>query len=734
MGPTPDAGAGCRRGARPVIGPLPRPTGFFSALPLALPLAVPLAIFTALAASATATPAAAVEPSLPRVEIIPAAPGPASPPWADEPPGTASPRSITWVDLSTGDWTAATDWRDLAIEVPGLFVRVGDGGLSTSYALRGHALTRTLLDGLPDVMRLFVRDPATVRQVRVVGGAAGVDQGIGSPGGLLAMVTPLPGDRPGRRIDLQLGAHGARRLVLDLDQPLATDWRSRLVLASQDGRSQPGDLTQRRDHLLGTLAWLPRARPEDGGLRGVAERQISRMPYGFGTVLTPDGRIRYDQLYASPSQTAWRGVSQVALHGWWAWRPAPDQRLSLRADLADAVGHRDETLIGAWDQRSDGDLNGYYTRYTDNHRQRSARLEVLWQLDTDGTRHDTRIGLDRLRRHWLFTGVQNVGGYRIDADAPDFSGVDPDALAMSPRHRHQHLREASRYLRHRITWPGDAALSLGLRQIAFDEASAAPGAPFIPVHELDGAVARVHEVGLEARLSPDWQAAFSAAQGIEPNTGRSRSGEWLPPRRSALLEGVLRQTTSEGEPSGSSDPTAPAGWQVGIYRLRLEGLTRIDPQDRNVVVADAARVVRGIEVARPWRIGPWTLSTQFSALRLRWLQPTSASVGKLPVNQPQRTAGLRLERRIDLGNGWQDARVWLQGQARSALYADSANRRRLPGTAIADVGLQARQGDWQLTLLLRNLADRDHVASVSSVDEVYQGSTRQWRCTLSRRW
>ena len=151
MGPTPDAGAGCRRGARPVIGPLPRPTGFFSALPLALPLAVPLAIFTALAASATATPAAAVEPSLPRVEIIPAAPGPASPPWADEPPGTASPRSITWVDLSTGDWTAATDWRDLAIEVPGLFVRVGDGGLSTSYALRGHALTRTLLDGLPDV-------------------------------------------------------------------------------------------------------------------------------------------------------------------------------------------------------------------------------------------------------------------------------------------------------------------------------------------------------------------------------------------------------------------------------------------------------------------------------------------------------------------------------------------------------------------------------------------------------
>ena len=60
--------------------------------------------------------------------------------------------------------------------------------------------------------------------------------------------------------------------------------------------------------------------------------------------------------------------------------------------------------------------------------------------------------------------------------------------------------------------------------------------------------------------------------------------------------------------------------------------------------------------------------------------------------------------------------------------------RRLPGTAIADVGLQARQGDWQLTLLLRNLADRDHVASVSSVDEVYQGGTRQWRCTLSRRW
>ncbi|RZS57218.1 TonB-dependent siderophore receptor [Sphaerotilus mobilis] len=650
--------------------------------------------------------------ALPRVEIHPAP--------QDAPP--APGRSVTTPDLSSPDWAGANDWQGLAAEVPGLFVRVGDGGLSSSYTLRGFGLTRTLLDGLPDVLRLYVRDPATVRRIEVQHGASGVDQGIGSPGGMLALSTPLPSATAARRITLQAGSTDWRRSVVDLDQPLGKDWRSRMVIASQDGRSDPGGLTQQRDHVLGTLSWVPRRTPADGGLRLVAERQIDRRPYAFGTVLTPTGSIRYDQLYASPHQRSWRGVSQLALHGWQAWQPDVDQRMSLRADVARAEGRRDETLIGSWDQRSDGDLNGYYTHLADEHRQSSARLEARWQIDTDTRRHDTRIGLDRLHRQWLFTGVQNLRGFVIDADAPDHAAIDPGQLALTPRYKHQRFDESGRSLRHRIDWPGAWAVSTGLRQVDFREGQAKAGAAMATVHEMQH---RVHDVSLERPWSDDWLGTLAWADGVEPNTGQTRLGDWLPPQRSATVEMGLRH-----RPIAAASPT----WQLALYRTRLDGLTRADPVDRNFAIADAARQVTGLAFSARRQHGGWTVSSQFHALRPRWLQATSASVGERAVNTPSRTASLRLERRFEDGPTWQGPRVWLLWQARSSLYADSANLRRIQGTAIADLGWQGRWGRWLSTLVVRNVADRDHVASVSSVDEVYQGPVRQWRLTVEAGW
>ncbi len=694
--------------------------------------AVALAIAWSITPSARAGagPAKAIDDArpaaLPRVEIH-ATPADAAP---DAAALAATARSSTSFDPATAGGGAPADWQGLAVEVPGLMVRVGDGGLSTSYALRGHALTRTLLDGLPDVLRLFVRDPATVRRVEVQRGPAGVDQGIGSPGGQIAMRTPAPSAQAAHRVDLQTGSDDWRRLVLDLDQPLDAPehphWGSRLVLAAQDGRSDPGGLTQGREHLLGTLAWWPGARPADGGLRLVGERQINRTPYAFGTVMTPAGRIRYDQLYAAPQESSWRATTRLAAHAHLAVEPAQDHRLSLRADIARARMQRDETLIGSWDQRSDGDLNGYYTHIEEDQRQHAARLHGQWQVETDSARHVSRFGLDRLSRHWLLSGEQSVRGYTIDAEEPDFSGFDAATLALSPRHRHQRFDEAGTYARHGIEWPGRLGIAAGWRRITFNEANAAPGAALNTVHRMRS---HVHDLTLDHTAASGWQTTLAWAEGVEPNTGRTRDGAWLPPQRSELLELGLRQPVDRGE-ADAAGSRGGTGLALAFYRIRLQGLTRSDPLDRNYAVADAARQVSGVEGVAPWRHGDWTVVGQLNAMRLRWLQASSASVGAVPANTPARTAALRIERRLIAPGG----KVWLQWQGRSSLYADSANRRRIPGTGLIDLGLQGSLGPWQSTLLLRNVADRDHVASVSSVDEVYQGSTRQWRWTLTARW
>ena len=85
----------------------------------------------------------------------------------------------------------------------------------TGLQLRGFAVTRPLLDGLPDIQRLFVRDIATVTRIDTLRGPAALPFGITSPGGTTNTISKQPGRQTRQLITVQhqLATQGQRAVA-----------------------------------------------------------------------------------------------------------------------------------------------------------------------------------------------------------------------------------------------------------------------------------------------------------------------------------------------------------------------------------------------------------------------------------------------------------------------------------------------------------------------------------------
>jgi len=165
---------------------------------------------------------------------------------------------------------------------PGLQANPENGQLSNGLQLRGFAVTRPLLDGLPDIQRLFVRDIATVARIDTLRGPAALPFGITSPGGTINTISKQPGRQARQLITVQhqLGEHS--KLAIDSSGTLGDDdspWTYRSILSVRGGpdaanRQHTAQLTLRWQHQVDS--WVQ--------LQGMA--QADYQPFDFGTVMT----------------------------------------------------------------------------------------------------------------------------------------------------------------------------------------------------------------------------------------------------------------------------------------------------------------------------------------------------------------------------------------------------------------------------------------------------------------
>lgn len=645
-------------------------------------------------------------------------------------PAPDAMRSVSRPDVAQALADGAGRLEDLAAQVPGMQPLVADGGLTGSISLRGFAVSRFYINGLRDVNRLFVRDLATVASVQVLRGPDALATGLNSPGGTVWFEGLQPEWRSRTRLTLGAGSGEGWRAGIDSTGPLplggaAGDasplaWRG--LLQWHDGHSQPGGLRLARHTALASLAWRD---AHIGLLTLEAEQQHNHQPFLFGTVVV-DGQVRYGQLYASTAQQSRRITGRQGLHWQQAWALADGDRLQLRADAGGAQVQRDETLIGFFSQRTPELLSGYVTRYHDAYLQHDARLWAQWQSTLAGLPHTLSATWARSAQRFVFDGVQNIGGFDVSLQAPDFRGVDPAALALSPRYRSERSAEQAWSLHDALRLPGGWTLQAGLGRLAYRVDADRTRAGLRPAGRVDGGTG---QLGL-ARAWPGGMLAYlDHSRSLEPNRGTTRAGDWLPPQQAVQWEAGLRS---------AGDGAAVHQWQVAAWRITQDNLALPDPQDRTAFITTGLRRVQGLEASAAARWGAWQWQAQAHLLQAVNLRKTVPGQGDGFPGVAGRGAALRAEGPLPgvdpgagPGAGPGGLRLWLQWQALGPRWADLANTLRLPGHALAGAGLRWRQGGWVVNAGVHNLFDRDHVATVTALDNVYQGAQRRWWVSLA---
>lgn len=656
--------------------------------------------------------------------------------WDAQAPLRELPLSATVIDSERLRTLRPDRLEDLTGLVPGMGVDVSSAGLSSAVTLRGFSLTRMHYDGVPDIQRLFTRDLVTVERIEVLAGPSAVLFGVTSPGGVVNYVGKQPQFAARHEWGLTIGSNALLRTTLDSTGPIgetgtASAWAYRVVAAAQDGHTAVARLPTRRQQGLAAVTWAYGRQPaEEGRLTLDLQQQRNQTPYLFGTVITNGGdptqgvqaaQVQYDRLYVLPGGApAKRGYDSGGLR----WEQALGDGSKLTAQYRQAVVTRDETLLGFWTVETPTELSGYYTQYQDRYRQHNLRLQAEASAATGALLHRAVLGYAENRAGFVFSGVQNIGGFALNVAEPDFGAVNTSLLPTTARYNNEKQHDTAWWLADRVSFGGvaDAVelthLTLGVRHLRYAIEGDRNGAGRVVVARESGTSGHV---GLSTALWPGLRGHAALNTGLEPSRGKTRSGEFLPAQRSRQWEaGVHWQLAPQ-----SSARTA-------IYRVDLVNLRMTDPLDRTASISAGHRRVNGVETALDMAADGWSLNFNASASRTRHVVKTADSLGDEFVGVPRLTGGTQLSRDL-AGPAGVPLRRWAAVTAVGPRFADAQNTARVAGYARTDLGGECvlAQGRQRLSAGLRNLANRRYVGALTALDDVYQGSLRQLWVSLA---
>lgn len=621
-------------------------------------------------------------------------------------------RSRTAIDDDTFGRLDPERIEVLAPLIPSAVPGMVNGSLSTGLIIRGFPTGTPRWNGLPDIDRLFVRDPATIATIDVLSGVDAVGMGLGSPGGVIRFTGKRPLAEPATEIGVSVGHPERARLTFDQGGPLAEHWSYRLVAAGQTGETQPDDRRLDRWHGLVGLQWDYRA---DSHLLLEYEQQHNQREYRFGTILQGD-RIRYDHEYASPEQDSDRRYRRLGLE--WQHRLTPDTRLTLAH--AHSRVRRDETLIGFWSQLDGNRLSGYYSQYHDRYRQDDTRLRLDHHIRQGRLTQHWTAGIDHNRHRVDFGGEQALWNYRandwaftLDADDPGFDRLDLAALPVTPRSVREEARQRGYWLTQQLQWERRWQLAWGVRHNRYEITGARNGVDRRARNE-----GQTWQLALRLPLGEHGHLRLATGRGMEPVFGETRDGSPLPPAHSRLGEIGI----------GWRLPHAQRLELVG-YRLQDARPVSLDDPRNPAAVRLDKRESEGIEARYQWRHRNWQIE-----INAGWLRSRNADAdGRAFVGVPARTASLWLQH--DLRPRHQlPLQLWWQWHHVGPRYADTANTRRIDGHQRHAIGLRWQHGKARLDLGIHNLLDTRHIAAITGPSGIYPGPPRQIRAGWTYRF
>lgn len=516
-----------------------------------------------------------------------------------------------------------TQLTDVAGQTAGLIVEQGGnvGSDSSSIYSRGFAVDTYMVDGVklvsPYSSIFQSQDMALYDRVEIVRGAAGMMNGVGSPGGAINMVRKRPFADFRTELALDIGSWGYRRGMFDLSTPLNTEGslRARMVAMAQDADSYIDRFGDKRKVFYGVLeADLT----ENTQLRaGVSYQRMD---------LSGNSRGGMPAYAADGSRMEWSRSDSAAASWAYSRRHATSFFVEaehqfgndwrLKASLARTITHADEVvgyLGGAPDRMTGAGANIWATRWEYKPRQDVANLTADGSFMMFGRKHDAAVGLNFSRVNytspsytdWWHTGWNGniVNIYAWDGSVP----VQPANPSIGTHGTDERNNGAYASLRLR---PTDAlSVILGSRYLDWRRdttnyryATGVTDASRRTEHEI------VPYAGITYDLTGNWTAYASYTKIFTPQNFKTVSGAYIDP-----LSGDSYETGLKGEFLDGRLNVGAAVYEVKENNKAIAIPNTFAPDGSQAYEAKSGARTRGFEIEVAGMLMPgWELAASYA--------------------------------------------------------------------------------------------------------------------------
>lgn len=645
------------------------------------------------------------------------------------------PQTVDAVPAAVLRDRGARSIKEALAYTPGVTTSTGEG-IREQFVIRGFsAISDTYVDGMRDGGSTF-RDTFNLEQIEVLKGPSGVLYGRGSAGGLINLVSKRPHQQAQADIAASLGSDDARRLTLDINQPLHDAVQVRVNAMADEGNSYRDDVWYKKHGLaLASTVWFN----DDVSLDLRAQHLADERVFDAG-IPGIDGRP------ANVSRSTYYGSSDPGKND-----SGTSKDSSLQADLkvalSDTLQLRNTLSYRTLDlERNQTTINRLLlntptptlrlsrSNFDSQQTDVANKLELTKQLDWLGIEHELMVGAEYAieERDTLSLGGDLPAAYNLSVYDPVLSSV-PYRAASVRRNGTYETHTAGYYIQNLMRFNEHWVMLLGLREDRLDrDFDNRAGADYGRKDDY-----RSPRAGIVYQPN-DWSSYyFSASRSYQPGsaTGVIDPGNAIQPpeittsyelgSKLSLNEGALElgvslfQIIKENVPT--RDPSNPNGPALYVGEITAEGIELSALGDLGYGLS-----LQGGITYLDSRV---TQSNNTTAPAITPTPPATPLEGKRAANAPRFSATLWGVK--ELGDGWRVG-AGIRHQADS--FASTTNAVTLPAYTVFDAGLFYERSSWSFALNARNLGNKTYYESSTNDLGILPGEPRSLQFTTSYRY
>lgn len=565
-----------------------------------------------------------------------------------------------------------------------------------TFKLRGFNLGETVTDGIRNTGSLNIQAEgmANIERVEVLRGPGGAIFGLGSPGGVVNIVTRKPLDTFRAAASLRFGNFGYLHPELDVTGPLGeTGLRYRLIASWEDRDSFIDFVSPRALQVAPTLEWRG-----EGGLTlryqgDWRERTLLRyVAHPFRGTVSETDRFQLPRSLFTGEPGQGNTVSDGFMHTVTVERVGGGNSLDRLYARFNQSGF-DQPSVAPNALGEDGrTLTRRFNLFTEEQDEQVFGGQVVRGFQGPGGRHTVSAGFDLA--DWSYDSKFERGAITpLDVVQPVY-GASPTGLFVLAESSDR-FQQVGGYIQDAVNPTEAVTLLLGVRwDRLVNQSRSLPDGDLLESTDSQFSP----RVGLSAEVRPgvvpfvSWSRTFVAG----PSFGfvRSRDGNPFGPQRGRQWEAGVKV-----------DLGATLTTTLATFDIEQSNVPTADPADPAFRVPTGVQRSRGVEWTTSWEpVTGVALFGSYSYTDARVLEDTNLPTGARLDNVPYHAARLWMSASRPLAAGWTGG---VKGglQHSSEVLATIGGSIRVPGFTVADGGLFASRGPLLADLMIHNLTD-----------------------------